>query len=76
MHAVRQQDPPELCNPVRVWPVVVFVARESAEEVQLDLFGRGGQVAGGVVVGQQLLVVVGLGGVNIEHTSWMRNKLA
>ncbi len=61
VHAVSEEDPPELGDPVGVGRVVVPVAGERAEEVQLDLLGGRGQVAPGwAVVGEQLLVVVRL----------------
>ena len=61
VHAVGQQHPPELCDPVGVWPVVVPVVGQGPQQVELDLLGRRTHGrAGRGVVGQQLLVVVGL----------------
>ena len=41
-------------------PVVVLVVGQRPEEVELDLFCGRGQLTARVVVGEQLLVVVGL----------------
>jgi hypothetical protein len=58
---VGQQNPSQFGYAVRVRPVVVLVIGQSPQQVQLNLLCGGRQVsAAGVVVGQELLVVIGL----------------
>ena len=58
--AVGQKDAPQLGDPVGVRPVVVLVVGQRSQQIQLDLLGRRRQLSAGVIVGQQLLVVVRL----------------